>query len=232
MLTDIRNKMRIILNNFRWTLLALLLIFAGSWVFAEKMQASDEANDQTATAIFAGGCFWCMEPPFDKLEGVISTISGYSGGHTENPTYKQVSSETTGHYEVLKVTYDPNKVDYETLLNVFWHNVDPLDPSGQFCDKGESYRTAIFYNSDEQKKLAESSKQKLVDEKIFQQEVVTEILEAKKFYPAEDYHQDYYQKNPLRYKYYRFSCGRDERLEELWKESAGIGGSLIPKEPS
>jgi len=224
--------MRIILNNFRWTLLALLLIFAGSWVFAEKMQASDEANDQTATAIFAGGCFWCMEPPFDKLEGVISTISGYSGGHTENPTYKQVSSETTGHYEVLKVTYDPNKVDYETLLNVFWHNVDPLDPSGQFCDKGESYRTAIFYNSDEQKKLAESSKQKLVDEKIFQQEVVTEILEAKKFYPAEDYHQDYYQKNPLRYKYYRFSCGRDERLEELWKESAGIGGSLIPKEPS
>jgi len=232
MLTDIRNKMRIILNNFRWTLLALLLIFAGSWVFAEKMQASDEANDQTATAIFAGGCFWCMEPPFDKLEGVISTISGYSGGHTENPTYKQVSSETTGHYEVLQVTYDPNKVDYETLLNVFWHNVDPLDPSGQFCDKGESYRTAIFYNSDEQKKLAESSKQKLVDEKIFQQEVVTEILEAKKFYPAEDYHQDYYQKNPLRYKYYRFSCGRDERLEELWKESAGIGGSLIPKEPS
>ena len=214
--------MKIILNNFRWTLLTLLLIFAGSWVFAEKMQAVDEANGQTATAIFAGGCFWCMEPPFDKLEGVITTISGYTGGNTEGPTYKQVSSETTGHYEALEVTYDPSKIDYETLLNIFWHNVDPLDPSGQFCDKGQSYRTAIFFNNDEQKQQAESSKQKLIDANIFQQQVVTEILEAKTFYPAEDYHQDYYQKNPLRYKYYRFSCGRDERLEELWGDHMDV----------
>lgn len=220
--------MKIILNNFRWTFLALLLILAGSWMFAEKIQAADENSAQTATAIFAGGCFWCMEPPFDKLDGVIATISGYTGGHTENPTYKKVSSDTTGHYEALEVTYDPNKVSYETLLNVFWHNVDPLDPKGQFCDKGESYRTAIFYLNDEQKTLAEGSKQRLSNSDLFEQEVVTEVLVAKRFYPAEDYHQDYYQKNPLRYKYYRFSCGRDARLEELWNGTAGKGGSLIP----
>ncbi len=220
--------MRIIFNNFRWTLLALVLIFIGSWLFAEKMQAASETSNQTATAIFAGGCFWCMEPPFDKLEGVIATTSGYTGGHTENPTYKQVSSDITGHYEALQVTYDPSIVDYATLLNVFWHNVDPLDAKGQFCDKGKSYRTAIFYNSDEQKELAQTSKKELVDSNYFKEKVVTVIEEVKTFYPAEGYHQDYYQKSPVKYKYYRFACGRDNRLKELWKGSAGKAGSLLP----
>lgn len=211
--------MKLIFKNFRWTLLALVLVIVGSWLFGNKMQVLAEINNSTETAIFAGGCFWCMEPPFDKLDGVTATVSGYSGGHTENPTYKKVSHDDTGHYEVLEVTYDPTKVDYETLLDVFWKNVDPLDAHGQFCDKGSSYRTAIFYNNDEQKKIAENSKQQLVDSKRFQQEIVTPVLPAKKFYPAEEYHQDYYQKNPVRYKYYRFSCGRDKRLEELWKDS-------------
>jgi len=220
--------MNLIFKNFRWTLLALVLIFIGSWLFAGSMKASTETSNQTATAIFAGGCFWCMEPPFDKLEGVIATTSGYTGGHTENPTYKQASSDTTGHYEALQVTYDPSIVGYETLLNVFWHNVDPLDAKGQFCDKGESYRTAIFYNNDAQKNLAEASKKELVDSKYFKEEVVAVIKEAKTFYPAEGYHQDYYQKNTVRYKYYRFACGRDNRLEELWKNSAGKDGDLVP----
>ena len=168
-----------------------------------------------------------MEPPFDKLDGVISTVSGYTGGHTENPTYKQVSADTTGHFEALEVTYDPTKIEYLTLLNVFWHNVDPLDAQGQFCDKGNSYKTAIFYHNQEEKQLAEKSKTELEESGIFKQAVVTEILEAKTFYPAEDYHQDYYQKNPVRYKYYRFACGRDKRLNELWKESAGKGCSRL-----
>ena len=182
----------------------------------------------TARAIFAGGCFWCMEPPFDKLEGVIATTSGYSGGHTENPTYKQVSSDTTGHFEVIEITYDPVKINYETLLNVFWHNIDPLDRYGQFCDKGESYRTAIFYLNEQQKELANASVNKLVASTYFESPIVTEVLPAKTFYPAEDYHQDYYQKNPIRYNYYRFACGRDKRLEELWGESAGKNGELLP----
>lgn len=204
------------------TVFVLLNIF--SWTHAQDSTHPPE----TASAIFAGGCFWCMEPPFDKLEGVIATTSGYIGGHTENPTYKQVSSDTTGHYEAVEITYDPTKIDYSTLLNVFWHNVDPLDKHGQFCDKGNSYRTAIFYNSDEQKELAEASKQKLAESDLFKEEIVTEILPAKTFYPAEDYHQDYYQKSSLKYKYYRFACGRDKRLEELWQSSAGKGGTLVP----
>jgi len=230
MLCNFRMKMKILLKNFRWTLMVFVLLISASYLFANYARAADESSQHTATAIFAGGCFWCMEPPFDKLEGVISTISGYTGGHTDNPTYKQVTYDDTGHYEALQITYDASKLDYETLLNVFWHNVDPLDANGQFCDKGSSYRTAIFYNSDEQKQFAEASKQELVDSKHFQQEVVTPVLPAKKFYPAEDYHQDYYQKNPLRYKYYRYSCGRDARLEELWGNVAGKGGVLVPQE--
>ena len=205
--------------------LIALSVFFGN---AHSEESKAEYNSTVAKAVFAGGCFWCMEPPFDKVDGVISTISGYTGGHTENPTYKQVSKDTTGHYEAIEIHYDPSKVDYETLLNVFWHNVDPLDPNGQFCDKGESYRTAIFYLNNEQKTLAEESKQQLVDSEYFKQDIVTEVLEAKKFYPAEDYHQDYYLKNTLKYKYYRFACGRDARLKELWKTSAGKGGALIP----
>ena len=228
MFENLRNRMRIIFKNFRWTLLALVLLIIGSWLIAGKMQVSAAEGNNTATAVFAGGCFWCMEPPFDKLEGVIATTSGYTGGHTDKPTYKQVSSDTTGHYEAIEISYDPNIIDYATLLNVFWHNVDPLDAKGQFCDKGKSYRTAIFYNSDEQKELAQASKKELVDSGYFNEDVVTVIEAAKTFYPAEDYHQDYYQKSPVRYKYYRFACGRDNRLEELWKDSAGKGGSLIP----
>lgn len=228
MFENLRNRMRIIFKNFRWTLLALLLLIIGSWLFAGKMQVSADEGNNTATAVFAGGCFWCMEPPFDKLEGVFATTSGYTGGHTDKPTYKQVSSDTTGHYEAIEISYDPSKIDYATLLNVFWHNVDPLDAKGQFCDKGESYRTAIFYNSDEQKKLAQASKKELVESGYFNEDVVTVIEAIITFYPAEEYHQDYYQKSPVRYKYYRFACGRDNRLEELWGEVAGKGGDLVP----
>lgn len=173
------------------------------------------AHAETKVAVFAGGCFWCMEPPYDKLDGVISTISGYTGGHTENPTYKQTSTGTTGHYEALQVTYDSTKVSYKTLLDVFWKNIDPFNDSGQFCDRGPQYLSAIFYLDDEQKELAEASKQSLQEKFTAKNKIVTPILPASKFYVAEEYHQDYYEKNPVRYKYYRFSCGRDKRLEEV-----------------
>jgi peptide-methionine (S)-S-oxide reductase len=182
---------------------------------------------QTAQAIFAGGCFWCMEPPFDKLDGVISTTSGYSGGEEANPSYQEVSSGTTGHYEVVLVEYDPAKVSYQKLLDVFWRNIDPLDDKGQFCDKGPQYRAAIFYGNDEEKRLAEALKTTLNNptaSKRFEGTIVTEILPAKPFYAAEDYHQDYYIKNPLKYKFYRFNCWRDSRLDEVWganREPAG-----------
>lgn len=220
--------MNLILKNICWTLLAFALVILASKIFAEEMQVSAVGDEHTATAIFAGGCFWCMEPPFDEVEGVIATTSGYTGGDTENPTYEQVSSDTTGHYEAVEVIYDPFIIDYASLLNIFWHNVDPLDARGQFCDKGNSYRTAIFYTNDEQRELAQDSRKKLLDSDYFKKDIVTVVEPAKTFYPAESYHQDYYQKNPLRYKYYRFACGRDQRLEELWKDYAGKGGVLIP----
>jgi peptide-methionine (S)-S-oxide reductase len=172
------------------------------------------AQTQTATAIFAGGCFWCMEPPFDKTEGVISTTSGYTGGAKVNPTYEEVSSGTTGHFESVKVEYDPAKVSYEKLLAVYWPNVDPFDASGQFCDKGGQYRSAIFYGNDKEKELAEASKKQM--EAKLGKPIVTLIQPASTFYPAEDYHQDYYKKNPLHYKFYRYGCGRDARLEAVW----------------
>ena len=174
----------------------------------------------TAKAVFAGGCFWCMEPPFDKTDGVIATISGYTGGTKVNPTYEEVSSGTTGHAESVQVEYDPKKVSYEKLLDVFWHNVDPTQKDGQFCDHGNQYRTAIFVANDEQKKLAEASKAALMKSKPFKGDIVTEIVPATTFYPAEDYHQDYYLKNPVRYKFYRTGCGRDARLKELWGSAA------------
>jgi peptide-methionine (S)-S-oxide reductase len=170
--------------------------------------------DANATAVFAGGCFWCMEPPFDALDGVLETTSGYTGGHTTSPTYKQVTGGDTGHYESVQVTYDPSRVSYEQLLAVYWVNVDPFDATGQFCDKGASYRTAIFVAGDEERALAEASKAS--HEANFGRDVVTPILPAGAFYPAEEYHQDYYEKNPLRYKYYRYGCRRDQRLEEVW----------------
>jgi peptide-methionine (S)-S-oxide reductase len=168
----------------------------------------------TATASFAGGCFWCMVHPFDELPGVVSVTSGYTGGHKANPTYQEVSAGGTGHVEAVQIVYDPARISYEKLLDVFWRNVDPLDGGGQFCDRGSTYRSEICYHTEEQKRRAEQSKTTI--EKQLKQVIVTEILPASTFYAAEDYHQDYYKKNPLRYKYYRYSCGRDQRLEQLW----------------
>lgn len=179
------------------------------------------APDGLAKATFAGGCFWCMEPPFDDIEGVRSTTSGYIAGDVDDPTYEQVSSGGTGHAEAMQVLYDPEEVSYEELLHVFWRNVDPFDAGGQFCDRGNQYRTGIFYHSDEQRRLAEASKAELTSR--FDEAIVTPVEPATTFYPAEEYHQDYYEKNPLRYKFYRTSCGRDGRLEEIWGDEAGGG---------
>ena len=183
-------------------------------------QGEEATKPGQASAIFAGGCFWCMEPPYDKLDGVISTTSGYSGGSVPNPTYEQVSAGGTGHAEVVRVVYDPSKLDYEQLLDVFWVHVDPTQVDGQFCDHGDQYRTAIFYLDAAQKQAAEQSLAELEQSKPFKGEIVTEIVPATVFYPAEDYHQDYYQTNPLRYKYYRWACGRDQRLTQLWGDMA------------
>ena len=172
-------------------------------------------------ATFAGGCFWCMEHPFDELPGVISVTSGYTGGQKKNPTYKEVSAGGTGHAESVQVVYDSSKVTYEKLLNVFWHNIDPTAKDRQFCDSGHQYRSAIFYHNEEQHRLALQSKALLEKNKPFKEPVLTEIVQVTEFYPAEDYHQHYYKKNPIRYKFYRTSCGRDQRLKELWGSEAG-----------
>ena len=174
-----------------------------------------------ALATFAGGCFWCMEPPYDKLPGVSATISGYIGGRKVNPTYQEVSAGTTGHTEAVQVIYDPKKVSYEKLLEVFWVNVDPTVKDRQFCDSGSQYRTGIFYHDEAQRKAAEASRAVLEKSKPFKDPIVTPIEMAGVFYPAEDYHQDYYLKNPVRYKFYRGGCGRDARLRELWGDKAG-----------
>jgi peptide-methionine (S)-S-oxide reductase len=170
----------------------------------------------TAVATFAGGCFWCMEPPFDKLPGVVSTTSGYIGGTKKNPTYEEVSAGTTGHTEAVQVVYDPSKVTYEKLLDVFWRNIDPTVKDRQFCDYGTQYRTGIFVHTPEQRRLAEASKASLEKTKPFKDPIVTPIADAGEFWPAEEYHQDYYVKNPVRYNYYRTGCGRDRRLAQLW----------------
>ena len=184
-----------------------------SMVVAAYAQAP--APPKTAMATFAGGCFWCVEADFDKVEGVTSTTSGYIAGRTANPTYEEVSRGGTGHAEAVEIVYDPAKVSYEKLLDVFWRNIDPLVKDRQFCDRGDQYRSAIFYHGEEQKRLAEDSK--MAVQKRFQPRTVyTEIVAASPFYKAEDYHQDYYKKNPIRYKFYRLNCGRDARLEELW----------------
>lgn len=172
-------------------------------------------------ATFAGGCFWCMEQPFDKLPGVVSVTPGYTGGRKKNPTYEEVSAGGTGHAEAVQVVYDPAKVTYEKLLNVFWHNIDPTAKDRQFCDSGNQYRSAIFYHNEKQHRLSLQAKTQLEKNKPFKEPVVTEIVQATEFYPAEEYHQHYYKKNPIRYKYYRTSCGRDRRLKELWGDAAG-----------
>jgi len=182
--------------------------------------ASADAPAKLAQATFAGGCFWCMEAAFDGVPGVVSTTSGYTGGHSKNPSYGEVSSGSTGHAESVRVAYDPAKVSYAKLLDVYWHNIDPTDASGQFCDKGTQYRSAIFYQGDEQKRLAEESKRKIEKSGKVAKPIVTEIVPAGEFYPAEEYHQDYHQKNPIRYRYYRWGCGRDARLRQLWGDEA------------
>lgn len=202
--------MRINLSRFMAALAGLVLGVALAATAAEPV-AQGKA---TATAIFAGGCFWCMVHPFDELAGVVSVTSGYTGGHKVNPTYQEVSAGDTGHVEAVQIVFDPNQIGYKKLLEVFWRNVDPLDKGGQFCDRGSTYQSVIFYQNDEQKRLAEQSKATI--EKQLGKTVVTAIRPAATFYAAEDYHQDYYKKNPLRYKYYRYSCGRDQRLEQLW----------------
>ena len=177
--------------------------------------AANGAPANRATAVFAGGCFWCEETAFEGVPGVVAAISGYTGGQVPNPTYEQVSSGVTGHAESVQVIYDPSKITYERLLDIFWHNVDPFDPYGQFCDKGEQYKGAIYYHDEAQRAAAVASRD-AVQRRFPKQRVVTDILAAGRFWPAEDYHQDYHTKNPIRYKYYRHGCGRDARLEEIW----------------
>ncbi len=178
--------------------------------------SADEPGDGSRTAVFGGGCFWCMEPPFDKLDGVLATTSGYTGGHLPNPNYRQVSAGGTGHVEVVEVRYDPARIDYIRLLEVYWRNIDPVAVNAQFCDQGAHYRSVIFVAGEEQRALAEASLAALAASGRFAQPIATEILPAATFYPAEEYHQDYYLKNPLRYRYYRSGCGRDRRLQEIW----------------
>ena len=174
------------------------------------------AQAKLESAIFAGGCFWCVESDFDKVDGVVSTTSGYTGGQLKNPTYEQVSAGGTGHVEAVKVDYDPQRISYRELVDHFWHTIDPTVKDQQFCDHGNQYRTAIFYFDDAQRQAAEASREAISNSKPFKQPIVTEIVQAGEFYPAEEHHQDFYKKNPLRYKFYRYKCGRDQRLEALW----------------
>jgi len=207
----------------RWTtvLLALAAAVAVASGNDRERKPMEKATGKMEKATFAGGCFWCMEAPFDTLPGVISVTVGYTGGTLKNPTYEQVSAGGTGHAESVQIEFDPSRIGYEKLLEVFWHNVDPTVKDRQFCDVGSQYRTAIFYHGEDQRKLAEASRAELMKNKPFQASVVTEITAAGPFYPAEEYHQHYYKKNPIRYTYYRASCGRDGRLKQLWGKDAG-----------
>ena len=190
------------------SLITALIVGAGA------VHAASPSEVETAT--FAGGCFWCVEADFDKVEGVISTTSGYIGGDKKNPTYTQVSAGGTGHTEAVQIVYDPAKVTYAELLKVLWRNIDPTTPNRQFCDAGSQYRAEIFHHNEKQKDLAEQSKREIESTKSFEAPIVTQITMASEFYPAEEYHQDYYLKNPVRYKIYRYGCGRDKRLKQLW----------------
>jgi peptide-methionine (S)-S-oxide reductase len=208
---------------------AVALLFRPPTTNATPAVAAPVTDGDAATrkAIFAGGCFWCMEPPFEKLAGVSSVVSGYIGGGVRNPTYEQVSAGRTGHTEAVEITYDPAKVSYAQLLDIFWHNIDPLTANAQFCDQGSQYRSEIFPANAEERAAAEASKVAIAAK--LKGKIVTEITDASTFYPAEEYHQDYYKKNPIRYKYYRGACGRDARLKELWGAAAGIGTTGLLK---
>ena len=202
-------------------LLAAALLLAGSAAFAQAAApAASSPPAGTAKAVFAGGCFWCVESDFDKVPGVLSTTSGYTGGNVPNPSYEQVSAHTTGHAEAVLIVFDPKKVSYQQLVEHYWRTIDPTTKDRQFCDAGSPYRTAIFAQDAEQLKIAQASKAALEKSKPFKEPIVTEVVMGGPFYPAEEYHQDYYKKNPVRYNYYRLSCGRDARLKELWGSQA------------
>ena len=195
--------------------LTVAILVIGAWTILQSTtQAVGDAIP--GKAYFAGGCFWCMEEAFEKVEGVLSVTSGYMGGTFANPNYEDVSAGRTGHAESVEVVYDPAKVSYQKLLDAFWRNVDPITPNAQFCDHGSQYRSAIFFQTDEEKRMAETTKQAIEQSRRFKEPIVTQIVMASQFYPAEDYHQDFYKKNPVRYKFYKYNCGRAQRLEELW----------------
>ena len=201
----------------RHTALSILtwaIFLIGAWNVQTTSQAVADATP--SKAYFAGGCFWCMEEAFEKVEGVLSATSGYMGGTVANPSYEEVSAGRTGHAESVEVVYDPARVSYQKLLDAFWHNVDPITPHAQFCDHGSQYRSAIFFQTDEEKGASDTSKQAIKQSKRFKEPIVTQIVMASQFYPAEEYHQDFYKKNPVRYKFYKYNCGRTKRLEELW----------------
>jgi len=216
----------IVLIGMSILIMLVLVGFQKSNNVKEKMDTKmDKKYENLSKATFAGGCFWCVESDFEKYDGVVQAISGYAGGQTQNPTYKEVSSGGTGHAEVVQIIYDPQKITYSELLDIFWRHVDPTDPDGQFVDRGSQYRPAIFYHDEEQKRLAEDSKRKLESSGRFDKSIETEIVPISEFYEAEDYHQDYYKKNPLRYKFYRLNSGRDQFLEKTWaKTSQPTGG--------
>jgi peptide-methionine (S)-S-oxide reductase len=196
------------------SVLTVAIFLIGAWNIQSTSQVAAAAT--VGKAYFAGGCFWCMEEAFEKVEGVLSATSGYMGGTVANPSYEEVSAGRTGHAESVEVVYDQAKVSYQRLLDAFWRNVDPLTPNAQFCDHGSQYRSAVFFQTDEEKRASDTSKQAIEQSKRFTEPIVTQIVMASQFYPAEEYHQDFYKKNPIRYKFYKYNCGRAQRLEELW----------------
>ena len=196
------------------SVLSIAILFIGTLSVQAISQAA--ANSTQGKAYFAGGCFWCMEEVFENVEGVLSVTSGYMGGTVARPSYEEVSAGRTGHAESVEVVYDPTKVSYQKLLDAFWLNVDPITPNAQFCDHGSQYRSAIFFQTDEEKRTSETSKQAIEQSSRFKDQIVTQIVMASQFYPAEEYHQDFYKKNPIRYKFYKYNCGRAQRLETLW----------------
>lgn len=206
------------MTGSQWAATLLITIFTSVGAGGPGLSAENAAGPP-ARAYFAGGCFWCMEEAFEKVDGVFEVVSGYMGGTVKNPSYDEVSSGRTGHAESVEVRYDPARVSYAQLLEVFWRNVDPVTPNAQFCDHGSQYRAAVFYGSDEERRLAEDSKRAIEQSKRFATPVVTQVVAASEFFPAEESHQDFYKKNPIRYKYYKFSCGRAQRLEALWGKS-------------
>ena len=196
------------------SVITVAIFLFGTWNLQSTSQAT--ADSTLGKAYFAGGCFWCMEEAFEKVEGVLSATSGYMGGTAADPSYEEVSAGRTGHAESVEVVYDPAKVSHQKLLDAFWRNVDPITPNAQFCDHGSQYRSAIFFQTDEEKRASDTSKQAIEQSKRFKEPIVTQIVMASQFYPAEEYHQDFYKKNPIRYKFYKYNCGRAQRLEELW----------------